>query len=104
VTELDDLGRWADPAILILSSLAGGAKHGYAIAKDVEDFSGVALGPGTLYGALSRLETRNLIRSEPSDERRRPYSITAKGTAAATQQLRAMQRVAASGLARLAMA
>ncbi len=102
MTDIDDLGRWADPAILILSSLATGAKHGYAIAKDIEDYAGVTLGPGTLYGALSRLEARELIRSEASDERRHPYSITDAGAEVARRQLRAMKKVATSGLARLA--
>ena len=57
----NELGRQSEPSFLILTSLASGQKHGYALAKDVEAFSGVALGPGTLYGAISRLEERGLI-------------------------------------------
>jgi DNA-binding PadR family transcriptional regulator len=44
-----------DPSILILASLADGEKHGYAIMLDVQQFAGVELGPGTLYGAITRL-------------------------------------------------
>ncbi len=104
MNDLADLGKSADPSILILTSLIAGPKHGYAIAKDVDDFAGVALGPGTLYGALARLESRALIQATPSDQRRRPYEITDAGRLAASRQLRAMQSVASAGLSRLATA
>ena len=42
----------SDRGMLVLTSLAGGPKHGYALIKDIEGFAGVTLGPGTLYGAL----------------------------------------------------
>ena len=60
--KFDDLGRFADPSVLILTSLSDGPKHGYAIMTDVAAFSGVAMEPGTLYGALSRLERRGWVR------------------------------------------
>ncbi len=69
----------SDPTLLILASLAGGQKHGYAMLTDVAEFSGVALGPGTLYGAISRLEQEGLIEAVGSTGRRRPYRITARG-------------------------
>src|ERR1043165_8067396 len=59
--ELDDFGRFSEPALLILVSLADGPKHGYSMTEDIEMVAGVRLGPGTLYGALARLETRGLI-------------------------------------------
>ena len=74
--------RSTDPGLLVLASLAEGPKHGYAITQDVEEVAGVKLGPGTLYGALSRLEGRDLIEPLPSEDRRRPYKITAAGAAA----------------------
>jgi DNA-binding PadR family transcriptional regulator len=101
VEELEGLGRFSDPSLLILSSLAGDPKHGYAITKDIEEFGGVSLGPGTLYGALSRLETRGLIEALPSDERRRPYRLTSRGAQVLAAQLRGLQIFAATGLARL---
>ncbi len=64
---LGAFGRYAGPATLILSSLAGGAKHGYALTKDIAAFAGVRLAPGTLYEALSRLEAKGLIEPLPSD-------------------------------------
>jgi DNA-binding PadR family transcriptional regulator len=69
---LGTFGRYAGPATLILSSLADGPKHGYALTKDVEAFAGVRLAPGTLYEALSRLEGQGLIEALDSDDRRRP--------------------------------
>ncbi|HEY4809936.1 MAG TPA: PadR family transcriptional regulator [Solirubrobacteraceae bacterium] len=91
-----------DPQLLILSSLAEGPKHGYAITLDVLEMAGVKLGPGTLYGALSRLESRGLVEPLDSDDRRRPYRLTPSGQQALREQLTALQRVASTGLARLA--
>ncbi len=93
--------RSTDPGLLVLSSLAGGPKHGYAITRDVEEVSGVRLGPGTLYGALSRLEGRGLIEAIPSEDRRRPYKITSAGSAALAEQLQMLDRVVDTGLRRL---
>ena len=49
-------GNSNDPGLLLMISLAAGPKHGHAMLLDVERFAGVRLGPGTLYGALTRLE------------------------------------------------
>jgi DNA-binding PadR family transcriptional regulator len=98
---MDDFGRFADPALLILVSLAGGDKHGYAIMEDVEAFSGVRLGPGTLYGALARLEERGWIEALASEERRRPYRLTTTGSAALHTQLMSWRGISAEGLRRL---
>jgi DNA-binding PadR family transcriptional regulator len=99
---LAGFGRYAGPATLILSSLADGAKHGYALTKDVESFAGVRLAPGTLYEALARLESQGLIEAVDSDDRRRPYRLTAAGAAALKAHLDAQRRVADVGLRRLA--
>jgi len=99
---LADFGRFSDPALLILSSLAGGPKHGYGMMADIETMTGVRLGPGTLYGALTRLEASGLIKAMPADERRRPYQLTAKGAGALREQLSLLQRLASTGLKRLA--
>lgn len=88
----------------MLTSLADGPKHGYAITLDVEQLAGVRLGPGTLYGALSRLESRGLIEALPADERRRPYRLTDAGSAALTEHLQTLEHVARSGLDRLRVA
>ena len=96
------MGRSAGPAALILSSLADGAKHGYALTKDIEAFAGVRLAPGTLYEALSRLEGQGLIEALASDDRRRPYRLTAAGAEALREHLQAQRHVADVGLRRLA--
>ncbi len=93
--------RSTDPSLLVLSSLADGPKHGYAITQDVEEVSGVHLGPGTLYGALSRLEEKGLIEALPAEDRRRPYRLTGLGSAALSEQLQMLDRVVSTGLSRL---
>ena len=88
----------------MLTSLAEGPKHGYAITLDVESLAGVRLGPGTLYGALSRLEEKGLIEALPAEDRRRPYRLTGAGSAALQENLQTLERVARSGLDRLRIA
>jgi DNA-binding PadR family transcriptional regulator len=100
--QLSGLRRYAGPATLILSSLAEGPKHGYALTKDIERFAEVRLAPGTLYEALSRLEGQGLIESVESDDRRRPYKLTAVGAEALRSHLAAQRRIADVGLRRLA--
>lgn len=96
--------RSTDPSLLILTSLADGPKHGYAITQDVRELAGVKLGPGTLYGAIARLEERGLIEPLNADERRRPYRLTASGAAALREQLTVQKRMASIGLNRLSAA
>src|SRR5579863_6121772 len=101
-TGLAGFGRYAGPATLILSSLADGAKHGYALTKDVEEVAGIRLAPGTLYEALSRLESQGMIEALEAEDRRRPYRLTAAGALALRAHLAAQRRVAETGLRRLA--
>ncbi len=89
----DGLGRLAEPWLLILTSLADGPEHGYAIMTDVAAFSGVRLEPGILYGALSRLERRGWVRPLATEERRRPYEITAAGQEILAEQVKSMQQI-----------
>src|SRR5712691_10533989 len=99
---LETLGRSSGPASLILSSLADGAKHGYALTKDIEAFAGVRLAPGALYEALSRLEAHGMIQALESNDRRRPYRLTATGATALSTYLEAQRKVAEVGRRRLA--
>lgn len=96
------LRRTNDPPVLILTSLADGEKHGHALAKDIERFAGVVLGPGALYGAITRLEERGLIEALPSEDRRRPYRITSAGSTALAGAVAEMRRLADVGEQRLA--
>jgi len=97
------LRRPNDPPVLILTSLAAGPKHGHALAKDIEDFAGVALGPGALYGAITRLEERGLIEPLTTDDRRRPYRITGAGSAALADAVTNMRQLADVGASRLGL-
>jgi DNA-binding PadR family transcriptional regulator len=94
----------SDRSILILTSLAGSAKHGYALIKDIQGFAGVTLGAGTLYGALAKLEQAGLVAALPADERRRPYQITEAGREHLRARLAESARIASIGLARIAAA
>jgi Transcriptional regulator PadR-like family len=74
--DFDRLGRFAEPWLLVLTSLSDGPKHGYAIMTDIAAFSGVRMEPGTLYRALSRLQLRGWVRPLATGERCR-YEIAA---------------------------
>ena len=90
-----------DPTILVLSSLAGGDKHGYAMMEDIERFAGVRLGPGTLYGAITRLEQQGWIAPLPTEDRRQPYRITAEGLRVLQAKLATLEQFTKAGLKRL---
>lgn len=100
--KVNDLGRFSNPSLLILSSLASGPKHGYAMIQDIEEFSGTRLEVGTLYGALARLEEQGWIEPLESMDRRRPYRLTGLGLSALQEQLSTMQQIVNTGLSRLA--
>jgi DNA-binding PadR family transcriptional regulator len=95
------LGRTQDATILVLTSLTSGTKHGYALIKDIEQMSGVAFGPGTLYGVLGRLEEEGLVERLPADDRRHPYRITAEGAQVLRERLEVAAKVARIGLRQL---
>ena len=95
-------GHFSDAQFLVLTSLAGGAKHGHAMLEDINQMSGVRMGPGTLYGAIARLERDGLIEPLPADDRRQPYHLTAAGREAFTAKMRTMERIVSHGSGRLA--
>jgi DNA-binding PadR family transcriptional regulator len=98
---IPELGRFAEPALLILVSLSDGPKHGYAIMTDLEAGTGRPMGPGTLYAALARLEERGLIEALEPVDRRRPYRLTAIGATVLAEQLDQLSAFAQLGLRRL---
>lgn len=104
IADLEEFGRFAEPALLILVSLAAEPKHGYAITEDIATFSGVRFGPGSLYGAIARLESRGLIEALDATDRRNPYRLTAVGEKALRARLASIQAVAKVGQRRLASA
>lgn len=92
----------SDPNLLVLASLADGDKHGYAMIQDIERFAGVRLGPGTLYGAITRLEQKGWIRpARATGDRRQPYSLTSDGRRHLEEQLAGLNQVVKTGIRRL---
>ena len=90
-------------ALHILLALAGDELHGYGIMLEAarQSCGKYKLGPGTLYGAITRLEERGWIRVVGADERRRPYRLTAEGRRHLNEQLSSLERVVKTGLHRL---
>ena len=95
------LSNFSDPPMLVLTSLAEGPKHGHAMIEDIASLCGTHLGPGTLYGAIGRLEQQGLIQPLPADDRRRPYRITAQGVRVLRARLSTLQQFSKTGLKRL---
>jgi DNA-binding PadR family transcriptional regulator len=92
----------SDPTLLVLASLAEGDKHGYAMMEDIESFAQVRLGPGTLYGAITRLEQRGWIKPVTGHhDRRQPYRITGAGREHLAVELAQWNRLVKTGLGRL---
>ena len=90
-----------DPGLLIMISLAEGPKHGHAMLLDVQRFAGVRLGPGTLYGALSRLEDAGSVEALPVDGRRRPYRLTPAGRRILERRLGTLRSAVQAGIERV---
>jgi DNA-binding PadR family transcriptional regulator len=102
---LSELGRFSEPALMVLISLADGPKHGYAMQQDIASITGERPGPGTLYGAIRRLEDLALIAPhETEDARRRPYELTQLGRQQLQAELTRLRAVSRTGLRRLATA
>jgi DNA-binding PadR family transcriptional regulator len=94
--------RLSTEALLILVSLADGPKHGYAIQQDIHVVSGRRLGPGTLYGAIARLEGAGLIEAMMELGARRPYRLTPAGTRHLRTELASLKDLTQAGTRRLA--
>ena len=104
VNDSDDRarGHYSDPPLLVLASLSSGPKHGHAMIEDIARLCGNRLGPGTLYGAIARLEEQGLIEPLPAAERRQPYRITPEGLRVLRAKLTTLHDFARAGLKRLA--
>src|SRR5579863_523166 len=96
----------SEPVVLILASLAGEPRHGYALLKDIEELSGgrVSLSTGTLYGALRRLLDDGWIRRFEQDDTSRDkqaYSLTALGRKRLEAELERMNQLTRAATLRL---
>jgi DNA-binding PadR family transcriptional regulator len=96
------LGRFGEPATLVLLSLASGPKHGYALMTSIEEEMGIKLGPGTLYGAIAKLMRLGMIKALESEDRAKPYCITSSGQKAVAEYIRLWAPIIKLGQARLA--
>lgn len=93
-------GHLSDPQLLVLASLAEGPRHGHAMLNAIEAMVGSRLGPGTLYGAIGRLERDGWIEPLPPDDRRRPYRLTEAGRTALAAKLATLRRIVEYGARR----
>jgi len=97
--DLDDRLPLTPVVFHTLLCLVDGARHGYAIAQEIEERTGgsVKMGPGTLYGCLHRLNGLDYIEecSAPSGaedaERRRYYRLREEGRTALTAEARRLE-------------
>jgi DNA-binding PadR family transcriptional regulator len=101
VDQAPEPAQYSDPPLLVLASLAGGPKHGHAMIEDISRLCGTRLGPGTLYGAIARLEQQGWIEPLPAEDRRRPYRITTQGLRVLRARLTTLNKFARAGLRRL---
>jgi len=97
-----------EPVLLILTSLAAGPRHGYALMKDIEALSNsrVRISTGTLYGALRRLlENRWIERFEQEDTSRekQAYRLSADGRRVLQFEVERMKQLTRAASARLRM-
>ena len=91
------IGHFSDPPLLVLASLADGPKHGHAMLHEIEAMCGTRLGPGALYGAITRLEKKGFIEALPVKDRRHPYRITRSGVHFLKGKLATMRHFANAG-------
>lgn len=96
------LSRFGEPATLILTCLVGEPMHGYGIMTECRERLGFEIGPGTLYASIAKLIKLGLIEPVPSEERSRPYKITAEGRRELEIFFAKWGRIVRAGEARLA--
>ncbi|MGW6457849.1 methyltransferase domain-containing protein [Streptomyces sp. NPDC055078] len=85
--------RTKDAQTLVLCALADGPLHGYAVNTAIEKLSGSRLGPGSLYGALARLEAKGLVEPLEGQGRQRPVRLTPEGRAVLEREARMSERI-----------
>ncbi|MCY1004329.1 helix-turn-helix transcriptional regulator [Nannocystis pusilla] len=97
-----------DPTFLILLALSDRPRHGYGILLEAKELSGgtIRIGPGTLYGALERLEDAGhveLDREEIEDGRpRRYYRLTRRGRGVLVEETQRRENLVGLAKRRLA--
>ncbi len=95
---LPDGAEYSEPTLWVLASLAGGPSHGHAMIAEIVRLGGTRLGPGTLYGAITRLEQQGWIEPLPPEDRRRPYRLTGDGAEVLRHRLITLGRLSLTAL------
>ncbi len=69
--------------------------HGYGVVQMVEKLTqgAVKLGPGTMYGSLSKMEKDGVIVFVREEEKRKLYEITPLGREVLDMELKRIQRL-----------
>lgn len=69
--------------------------HGYQLMTEIREISGgrLEMGPGTLYGVLTRLLKENLLKLKQDDGRRKTYELTEQGKAALQAEYQRLKRM-----------
>lgn len=102
MARMESRRRGSDPSLLVLISLGAGPRHGHAMLRDIAEFSEQRLGPGTLYGAIERLEDDGLIEPLPAEDRRTPYRLTEAGTKYLRRRVAELNQLVSVGRRRVA--
>lgn len=73
--------------------------HGYQLMTDIREISGgrLEMGPGTLYGVLTRLLKENLLKIKQDDGRRKTYELTEQGKASLKAEYQRLKRMLEDG-------
>ena len=73
--------------------------HGYGMMQRIRDLSGrrVQMGPGTLYGVLTRMKKEGWIILDSQDERRKTYVITQEGLTALQAEYQRLKHMVQDG-------
>jgi len=87
-----------ETAYYILLSL-NESRHGYGIMQHVEDITDgrIKLGPGTIYGTLSKLEKDHLILSVAEEDRRKFYKLSETGKELLQLEIERLQELIKNG-------
>jgi DNA-binding PadR family transcriptional regulator len=93
--------RVRDVRLLGLTALASGAMPGQRIQVEIESLSGRPVGPGTLYGALGKLEAEGSVRPVGNPGRGVPYELTAEGRSRLAEQIARTERIVQMARARM---
>ena len=88
-----------ESAYYILLSL-NEPRHGYGIMQHVEEITDgrIKIGPGTIYGTLSKLEKEELILQKQETDRKKIYSLSERGKEVLMLELKRLHELVRNGM------